>query len=153
MNNREFINTEAIDSISIDANEPIHNYVYVYNYNNDISTVCIIISKYKDYYNLIENSESDSYKNVKKILWKAGPLRKDVLEKFPNIEVFECKDNKLTTMNGIPFWPHLKNINCFRNNLKNLDGMQDLVNLEIINISENEFSIIHYQCNNMYQYL
>jgi hypothetical protein len=46
----------------------------------------------------IDTFTEEKYENVIRFEWEAGNLRKDILEKFPNLEIFICTDNELTTL-------------------------------------------------------
>ncbi len=94
----------------------------------------------------IMSSNIDDYRNgifpkVTDLYWQINDsLQVEILGNFPNLQMFDCSNNRLTSLNGIQVLTKLKMLNCSFNQLDNLDGIENLIELEILYCDRNNLS-------------
>ncbi len=97
----------------------------------DVTNITIDKNNIHDY--LVGN-----FLNVINIKWSAGELKKSVIDNFPNLEILDCSENYLNTLEPISNCTKLKKLDCGYNNLRTLEYLSNCTNLEILDCSFNK---------------
>lgn len=77
---------------------------------------------------------------VSQIKWTVGPLDSSVLSLFPNLEILDCSDLQLRTLDGLEGCPQLKVLRCNWNKLTSLDGIGSCKQLTELYVIGNELT-------------
>lgn len=83
-----------------------------------------------------------SYPGVGEIIWEAGKLDIQVLGLFPNLYELDCSRNRLKTLTGLQACSQLRYLNCMGNRLVNLRGIENCVLLERLECGNNELTTL-----------
>lgn len=77
---------------------------------------------------------------VTKITWNSGELNQFMLDKFPDINEFECTSNKITTLNLLSAYVNLRKIDCSYNKITSLEPLSKCINLQELDCHNNNIS-------------
>ena len=72
----------------------------------------------------VDKYRTGTHPDTTKLIWRAGKLDADVLRNFPNLELLDCADNGLTSLEGLDGCPQILELRCDKNNLRTLTGLK-----------------------------
>ncbi len=88
--------------------------------------------------NNINEYLTKKFYNITKIKWRAGKLNKKVIDNFPNLQIFGCSFNKITSLEPLSNCINLTELNCNHNKLMSLEPLSNCINLNMLNCEHND---------------
>ena len=97
---------------------------------------------------------------VTELEWRAGPIDSEVLSAFPNIQRFDCSNQRLDNIGAIGLCPNLRILNCYNNRLAALGVLKACTKLTKIDCRGNSLvslvglehsqNLVKVKCSNNY---